>query len=1571
MKRPKQNIGSTPVLLCLLTACILLRVSGYADSTTTSNITTQVLTTDTYREWWLYDGFGGDWGSNPTKAFYEQAQADCDTDTATCVSNWNAYAAFDSHRTCKPGTGNVNVYAKKRHTKQHLDIDLSAYTTNDCIRAYLDWGVDSYAGREGDGDHDPPLRSLSRPLPLGGVTNIIESFSVSGWMPWGQWQGYQTTYDQIGHWVSWPAPKIVAEYQTKDVRPEMINPQSCLAGTREPINTINGAVYFSETDIVVPAPGLPLAFRRTYNSQLDYDGPLGHRWAHSLDWHLYEDETELGGETNTWQVLSAGDGRRFWFEEQTNGAYTSPFDNNWQLTDAMGGGYRVTFPAGVFYDFDTNGVLLSMADPSGNVLTCTYTNSYPSNALIRVEHSNGQYLTISNANGRISGVLSPTNALCVTFIYNAQGELTNVTRTVGADTQTRSYLYDSDPSHYNHSLTQRVNATGHEFAYRYATDASGETTSVGIGMVLGTESYEHTVAYAQTIEQTTVTYSRGDDDQGYIYRYHPLYRRVEAILGPNATNWQTEAGKRFQYDDQGNVTNATTYDWATGEWLTRSTLYDASHNPTNVGIGYGAVPSNSWTFTWNTNDDTLASAADPEGAKTEFEYDDGLLTASKLYYATNACYTNNYGYLTNGLLTGATNANGSWICYTYDAYGFPTSVVPKAGPAVRMQYSRLGHIEKIEMPPYAYVPPAPPSTNYTYAWRTTELESDELGRVGRITYPNGQYEIFLYNAVGDMTNHVDIGGRTNKYTYAPTARLTSMTRTLVGASSNTDVTVSFAYDNQFNTLAITDALGRAVESYHLDLRDRPVAVTNLESQGMSVTYSVGDFVDEIARSDGTTVDFRYDTDANLRSVIYPDATNAFTYLKNGLLATAGNAEGSVSNTYNAANRLTASVGTAPSGTVSYTHFPAGQVSNVSSVAGNTTYALDGADRVLTIGTPVGTFTNTYNVNNGLVESAENTDTGISVAYAYDDVDCVTSIVWRNESNDVLRSFAYEYTDAGMIESVTREGGESTAYGYDTLDRLTNEAQKDAGGGTNRAECIQYDLAGNRTSKTRDGVTLNYTLGAGNRLASWAVSGSYTTLTVDVVGYIDDESDIGTGERYGELWVSNSVAVTPTTEGSNFWAYGLAVGLGTQQIAAAICDEAGNMDYVTNSLFQTLVTNAAYLLDSAGCMTSITYNGTAYTKTTELAWNGQYQLTSVDVDGSTVQEYAYDALARRVRVITGSTTNHLVYDGIHPIAEVDSTGNPKKTYTWGPGIDNLLAFTTYSASETNTYYALTDHLGTVHAVTDEDGEIVESYRYDAWGRVLGVYDGDGAPLDESAIGNHYLWQGRWYSWETGLYYFRARWYDPVTGRWLSKDPIGISGGLNQYVFCYNNPVNFIDPLGLDALFLVGRNIINPRFFTPKAEAIARRFEKQNPGQQAHVVQVRSFDDVQNALRSHQNITRLDYFGHGEPGELHLSSDVVYNEDVCKLDKSNTSQLQSINLWSCDTAAGGQDSMAQAFANHFGAPTVGATAGTSWGFNIGIAVLFEWVPRGTFDTRQPNQVSPGRPISTVPSVLLPRE
>ena len=291
--------------------------------------------------------------------------------------------------------------------------------------------------------------------------------------------------------------------------------------------------------------------------------------------------------------------------------------------------------------------------------------------------------------------------------------------------------------------------------------------------------------------------------------------------------------------------------------------------------------------------------------------------------------------------------------------------------------------------------------------------------------------------------------------------------------------------------------------------------------------------------------------------------------------------------------------------------------------------------------------------------------------------------------------------------------------------------------------------------------------------------------MDVRGHASEP--IGTDPRWGERTVNGlSVEVS----GTNFWVSNVPLGAGTQEIVAAISDEAGNVGRTTNTVVVKIATNGAYQFDAAGNVTNIAY---AELGTVGLAWDGWYMLKSVATNGATAESYTYDAYGRRVTITKGTNTLCLVYDGPHCIAEVDTNGVPVRSYTYGPGIDNVLAMTVHQP-DVRTYYYIKDHLGSVLALTDESGALVESYSYDAWGRVLAVYDAAGTEISESAVGNRILWQGREYSWSTGLYYFRARWYDPVTGRWLSNDPIGISGGLNQYVFCGNNPVNFVDPFG---------------------------------------------------------------------------------------------------------------------------------------------------------------------------------
>ena len=171
-------------------------------------------------------------------------------------------------------------------------------------------------------------------------------------------------------------------------------------------------------------------------------------------------------------------------------------------------------------------------------------------------------------------------------------------------------------------------------------------------------------------------------------------------------------------------------------------------------------------------------------------------------------------------------------------------------------------------------------------------------------------------------------------------------------------------------------------------------------------------------------------------------------------------------------------------------------------------------------------------------------------------------------------------------------------------------------------------------------------------------------------------------------------------------------------------------------------------------------------------------------------YTYDYLGRRIQVNNNGTITNYIYDGNRVIAEYDNADNLICEYVYGNSIDEVL----FMMKDSNFYYYHYDGLGSVRAITDSSEAIIETYTYDVYGRPT-IYDATQTEITDSQFGNRYYFTGREFDKESGLYYYRNRYYDPKLGRFMSPDLLGPVDGPNLYTYVNNNPENWVDALGL--------------------------------------------------------------------------------------------------------------------------------------------------------------------------------
>jgi RHS repeat-associated protein len=187
-----------------------------------------------------------------------------------------------------------------------------------------------------------------------------------------------------------------------------------------------------------------------------------------------------------------------------------------------------------------------------------------------------------------------------------------------------------------------------------------------------------------------------------------------------------------------------------------------------------------------------------------------------------------------------------------------------------------------------------------------------------------------------------------------------------------------------------------------------------------------------------------------------------------------------------------------------------------------------------------------------------------------------------------------------------------------------------------------------------------------------------------------------------------------------------------------------------------------------------------------SWDFDNRLTQVVNPGVGTTTFRYDPFGRRIQKSGPLGTTNYLYDGLssrsNVVEEVDNSGNVLARYTQSRNVDEPLSEV---RSGTANYYE-EDGLGSITSLSNSAGALSNTYTYDGFGKLI---------ASTGTLTNPFRYTAREADSETSLYYYRARYFDPSAGRFVSEDPSGTSGGLNLYGYVTNDPINRYDPTGL--------------------------------------------------------------------------------------------------------------------------------------------------------------------------------
>ncbi|BBO91770.1 hypothetical protein DSCOOX_49500 [Desulfosarcina ovata subsp. ovata] len=940
---------------------------------------------------------------------------------------------------------------------------------------------------------------------------------------------------------------------------------------------------------------------------------------------------------------------------------------------------------------------------------------------------------------------------------------------------------------------------------RLAYDENGDLRVYADDTIEKTFSYD----YDKTKKQyyVSIGYPSGMVKEVW-YDASGLTRRVD--INGRTVKQITKDGRQYSVADENDRTTRYTYD----EW----------NNLVEIVYPDGSVVENEYL----TDIKRISRKVDELGNITRFEYNDANLLERKIEASdTDDERITEYTYDDDGnLLTITRLADGntalSQTVMTYDEWGNLTSVTdPENGVTRFTSHDIMGNVlEKIGARGKTWA--------YTY---------NVKGNLKTVTDPLGNVTEHFYDDVGNRIRTVDAEGRETTYTY-------DNHDNLVRAVDHEGHASKFAYNANDKLIQQTDAEGKVL-LYEYDNEGRLTATIDGHGDEIDMTYDDATSTGCASCSGATgslpshtiypTFETSYTYDRRNRKTVetvHKDASTEyatrFTYDEAGNLVSRTDKAGRTTYyAYDALNRLI-KVTDPASGETAYTYDDRDNLIRLTDAENQTTrFEYDAANRLIREIRPLGGETRyDYDAAGNLIEKIDAKNQ--KAEYAYDDAGRLEEIRYYAASSDVepTKTVTFSYDKVGNLTGYD-DGTTLAVYAYDTLYRKTGE-RLDYGAFSLQNAYTYYDNGLKETYTGPDAVTYGYLYDANNQLAAVqipnagyvTVSGYHWTRPADMLlpggGTIDLDYDellrleqITTTDpaanpvlKYAYTYDNmDNITAKATEHGDYEYGYDALYRL-IDVVNPVRDDEAFTYDGVGNRL-TSADTSTEWGYNENNELTGyddVTFdydlNGNMIEKNaggvvTKFFYNLEDRLERVeDGSGNVIASYYYDPFGRRLWKDVGGTRTCFHYSDEGLEGEYDATGTVIKTYGWKPG-STWSTDPLFMKIGTEYYYYHNDHLGMPQKMTSVSGAVVWRATYSSFGQ---------ASIDTEVVENNLRFPGQYYDAETGLHYNYHRYYDPATGRYLTADPIGLEGGINIFAYTSNNPVNLIDPFGLNAIVL---------------------------------------------------------------------------------------------------------------------------------------------------------------------------